>query len=159
MRQNPIRLPLRTLAMVLTLGLAVTGCSSVSQSKYNPFNWFKPSEPTGPAVLYVPAADKRLLVAQVLTLKVEQTPDGAIIRATGLPQTQGWWNAELVKVDQEDAAKLIYDFRVFPPITPVPSGSPASREITVAISVSNQKLDGIKSITVQGDTNALSSRR
>ena len=159
MRQNPIRLPLRALAMVLTLGLAVTGCSSVSQSKYNPFNWFKPGEPTGPAVLYVPAADKRLLVAQVLTLKVEQTPDGAIIRATGLPPTQGWWKAALVKVDQDDATKLIYEFRLFPPITLVPAGSPASREITVASAVSNQQLDGIKTVTVQGDTNALSSRR
>lgn len=159
MRQNPICLTPRTLVLVLALGLVLTGCASVSQSKYNPFNWFKSAEPTAPTVLYVPVADKRLLVAQVLTLKIEQTPDGAIIRATGLPPTQGWWKAALVKVDQDDAAKLIYEFRVFPPITPFPAGSPVSREITVAISVSNQKLDGIKSIIVQGAANALSSRR
>ena len=159
MRQNPICLTPRTLALVLTLGLVLTGCAAVSQSKYNPFNWFKSAEPTDPTVLYVPVADKRLLVAQVLTLKIEQTPDGAIIRATGLPPTQGWWKAALVKVDQDDATKLIYEFRLFPPITLVPAGSPASREITVASAVSNQQLDGIKTVTVQGDTNALSSRR
>jgi hypothetical protein len=34
-----------------------------------------------------------------------------------------------------------------------------SREITAAISLSNIKLDGIREIVVQGETNARSSRR
>ena len=153
--QNPIR----TLAQILAVGLVLTGCAPIAQSKYNPFNWFKTAESTAPTVLYVPAADNRLLVAQVSSLKIEPTADGAILRATGLPPTQGWWKAALVKIDQDDAAKLIYEFRLFPPVTPTPAGGPASREITVATSVSNLQLDGIKTITVQGAANALTSRR
>jgi hypothetical protein len=159
MRQNPTRRPTRAVAQILALCLVLTGCASVSQSKYNPFNWFKSSTSSEPVTLYVPPADKRPLVAQVLTLKVEQTPDGAIVRATGLPPTQGWWKAALVKVAQDDLTKLVFEFRLFPPLTPTPAGTPLSREITVATSVSNLQLDGIKTITVQGEGNALSSRR
>ena len=36
------------------------------------------------------------LVAEVVTLEVAPIPEGAIVRANGLPPTQGWWEAELV---------------------------------------------------------------
>ena len=155
MHQNPIR----RLSAALALCLVLSGCQSFSQSNYNPLNWFETSVNNAPAVLYLPPEDERPLVAQVLTLKIEQTPDGAIVRATGLTPTQGWWKAALVKVEQADAGKLVYAFRLFPPLTPTPASLLRSREVTVAVALSNQQLDGIGTITVQGQANALSARR
>ena len=165
MHQNPIRDPsavpalARLLAPVLALCLALPGCQRFAESNYNPLSWFRASADTAPVVLYLPPEDDRPLVAQVLTLKIEQTPDGAIVRATGLTPTQGWWKAALVKVEQGDAGTLVYAFRLFPPLTPNPASLPRSREVTVAVALSNRQLDGIGTITVQGQGNALSARR
>ena len=85
-------------------------------SKLNPFNWFGHSQ-EAPAVPQETASgianDPRQLVAQVTTLDVAETAGGAIVRANGLPPTQGWWKAELVAenhgepVDKVDADALI----------------------------------------------------
>jgi hypothetical protein len=158
----PLTLPparARLLAVTLILALGLTGCARFAQSNFNPLNWFKGAQPVAPTVLYVPPADKRLLVAQVLTLKVDRNPNGAIVRATGLPPTQGWWKADLVKVDQDDTTKIVFEFRLYPPVAPAPAGTPLSREITVATSLTNIALDGVRTIVVQGASNALSSRR
>ncbi len=153
----------RNLILFLTLTLSLAGCGNFAQSNYNPLNWFKSGKPTaqstGPAVLYVPPVDNRVLVAQVLSLKLERNPNGAIVRATGLPPSQGWWKAQLVKLDQPDATKIVYAFRVFPPVTPQPVGTTISREITVAANLSNLQLAGVRTIAVQGATNTLSVRR
>jgi hypothetical protein len=146
-----------SLTLILMLGLS--GCAKVEASKFNPLNWFGRAQPAEALPLFVAPTDDRVLVAQVLTLSVDKNPGGAIVRATGLPPSQGWWNAELVEVDQEDVTKIVLEFRLFPPVTPAPSGTQASREITVATSLSNVRLDGVRSITVQGQTNALSTRR
>jgi hypothetical protein len=159
MHQTPTRRPALGLALALVSGLALTGCEGFSNSNYNPLSWFKTSAEDAPAVLYAPIEDPRPLVAQVLTLKVEPTPDGAILRATGLPPTQGWWGAALVKVEQDDASRLVYEFRLIPPLAPTPAGTPRSREVTVALALSVQQLQGVGTITVQGEGNALSSRR
>ncbi len=145
------------LALVPSLGLS--GCARFAESGFNPLNWFRAAAPEAPAVLYVPKDDQRMLVAQVLTLKVEKNLNGAIVRATGLPPTQGWWRADLVKVDQEDDSRLVFEFRLYPPVVPQPAGTQASREVTVATALSNVQLEGITTIVVQGADNALSSRR
>ncbi len=103
-------------------------------------------------------ADKRLLVTQVTDLTLEKMPGGVIIRATGLPPTQGYWEAELVARPIEDGT-IIYDFRVFPPITAQIASTTRSREVTVAAYLSNVKLDSIRQITVQGSANARTTRR
>lgn len=138
--------------------VALTACGSLATSKLNPLNWFKGSQ-SETMELAVRAPDARALVAQVTEMKVEPFPGGAIVRATGLPPTQGWWEAELVKVASADAGVLIYEFRIFPPPTPRPAGTPFSREVTVATSVSDIALSNVTKIVVQGQANALSSRR
>jgi hypothetical protein len=149
--------PVLALALILTLGL--TGCARFAQSNFNPFNWFKAGRTTAPAVLYVAPEDGRILVAQVLSLKVDHTPGGAIVRAVGLPPTQGWWKADLVKLDQDDETQLVFEFRLYPPVVPAPAGTPPSRQVTVAVNLSDVQLEGIKTIVVQGGTNTLSARR
>ena len=144
-------------SLILTLGLS--GCARISASKFNPLNWFSGAGAAAPAVLYVAPEDQRVLVAQVLSMKVEPNANGAIVRATGLPPTQGWWRAELVEVPQDQDDRLVFEFRLYPPVTPAPAGTQASREVTVATDLSNVELDGIRVIQVQGAGNALSSKR
>lgn len=139
----------------------VASCGRIRESRLNPFNWFGGSRrrervaDTRP----VEVQDPRLLVAQVVSLNVDPYSSGAIVRAKGIPPTQGWWEAELVARPLDENGVQVYDFRVFPPVTDTDPGTPQSREITVAVSISNVKLDQITEIVVQGETNALSSRR
>lgn len=148
--------------VVLALGAAflVTGCGAVRESRLNPFNWFGGTRRRQRVADTAEAArDQRLLVSDVTKLSVDPYSSGAIVRATGIAPTQGWWDAELVARPIDENGVLVYDFRVFPPLTDTPSGTPRSREITVASSLSNVRLEQVREIVVQGSNNALSSRR
>ncbi len=149
----------KPLIAALCAALALGACSTIGKSRLNPFNWFGGSEET--VVARAPLdrpADPRLLISQVTDMKLERMPGGVIIRATGLPPTQGYWEAELVAPPIEDG-KIIYDFRVFPPVDDAAISTPQSREVTVATYLSNIKLESIRQITVQGENNARTSRR
>lgn len=148
----------KTLVTALCATLALGACSSIGKSRLNPFNWFGRSQEATVSAPTAEIADKRALVAQVTDLTLEKMPGGVIVRATGLPPTQGFWEAELVARPIEDGI-ITYDFRVFPPITPKASSTTQSREIIVAAYLSNIKLDAIRQITVQGASNARTSRR
>jgi len=150
-----MRLPLLA---ALTAVMLLTACGAIRDSRLNPRNWFGRSEPAQ-VVLVEAAADPRPLVDQVLTLVVEPYPGGAIIRATGLPPTQGYWEAELEPLAVDENGVLVYEFRVFPPIIDRRVGTQVSREVTVATSLSDIKLQGITQIIVQGAQNARASRR
>ena len=93
-----------TLPLLLRTALATTGCARLADSRINPLNWFGSSQsssvtPTGELRPLVPAnrttkvTDERGAIAQVSALRIERTPDGAIMRATGIASTQGQFNA------------------------------------------------------------------
>jgi hypothetical protein len=139
--------------------LVLGACGSIGSSRLNPFNWFGSSqEVVLPSLILEAPADPRSLVASVTELTLERLQGGVIVRATGLPQTQGFWDAELVALPAE-GGRLVYDFRVFPPTEVSDASTPQSREITVAAFLTNFQLEGISDITVQGAANARSSRR
>ena len=144
---------------VLVLATALGGCARLKESRFNPFNWFGPGRQAAVTDLYRSPEDARALVAQVTLLKVEPYPGGAIVRATGVPPTQGYWDAELVAQPVDEQGRLVYAFRVFPPPEPAAAGAPYARQITVAATLSNIKLQGVTSIVVQGAGNALSAAR
>ncbi len=148
----------RPIAAVLSATLVLTACASVRQSRLNPFNLFGRSTASTSVAVPGTLADQRLLIREVTQLVVEPTPGGAIVRATGLPPTQGYWEAELVPGAEKDG-RITYDFRVFPPTSPKIASSPQSREIEAAAFLSANKLVKISEITVQGAANARSSRR
>lgn len=150
----------KTLMAALCATLALGACGSVRDSRLNPFNWFGGSTEETTMIAAPGAApdDARLLVQQVTELAVERMQGGVIVRATGLPPTQGYWEAELVARPLDDG-KLVYDFRVFPPLRRADVSTQQSREVTVAAYLSDIKLQGISQITVQGETNARTSRR
>lgn len=139
------RLPYHAAALTLTLVLA--GCGS----------WFgaEDSAAAEPEVV----TDPRPLVADVLSLKVDAIPSGAIIRATGLPVTQGYWSADLVARPLEADGTLVFDFRILPPLADLPQGSQPSREVTAAVSLTNYKLRNVSRIVVQGKNGSISAKR
>ncbi len=152
-----MRLPLTAALVALTV---LSACGGLRDSRLNPFNWFGRSEPAEQVQTQAAKpADPRALVDQVLTMAVESYPGGAIVRATGLPPTQGYWEAELVARPLDENGVLVLDFHVFPPKAAAGVVNQQSREITVAYNLSDIKLQGISEIVVQGAGNARSSRR
>lgn len=139
---------------VLAISLVLSSCGRIAESRFNPFNWFgrDRSEPVQVEATQA-TADGRLLVQQVTELAVDQTPGGAIIRAVGLPPTQGFWDAELVRVETEDTSLAVYDFRVLPPLEQRRQSTQQSREIIAGAALSNRELARIRGIIVRGRSN------
>ncbi|MCL4189454.1 MAG: hypothetical protein KJZ85_17790 [Rhodobacteraceae bacterium] len=156
---------LAALAALILLG----ACGAVRESRLNPFNWFGRSEVREPTLApeqgYGPAVfDNRALVDQVTLLEIERIPGGAILRAAGLPPTQGWWDAELVAEEDADGAApapgvLAFRFVVAAPRSPQPASTPVSREVTVATYLSDIRLRDIRQIIVRGGRNERVIRR
>jgi hypothetical protein len=149
---------------ILTLMLCggLSGCAAISGSRLNPFNWFgnRDSEEVALRPGELPP-DPRPLVDQVTVLTLERTPSGAILRATGLPPTQGHWDGALVSETRGEPVDgiLTLQFRVVPPVTPRPASTPASREVVVGRFLTNQQLQAIREIRVEAARNARAVRR
>lgn len=145
------------IASALLIGL--TGCGRVSESRLNPFNWFGSSETEAVVVEELPS-DPRPLVSQVTSLVIEPTPTGAIVRATGLPPTQGWYAAALVpETDGPVGGEMVYVFRAVPPVGQRAVSTVQSRELTVGRTLSAQDLAATRIVRVIGARNALVARR
>lgn len=150
-----MRLPLLAALATVT---ALTACGGFRESRLNPLNWFGRSQEVQPLAV-AKDEDPRPLVNNVLSMVVEQTPGGAIVRATGLSPTQGYYKADLVELPIDENGVLVYEFRITPPPTEKPVGANRTREVTVAAYLSSFKLEGISRILVQGANNARSSGR
>jgi hypothetical protein len=148
----------------LTAVLFLSACGSFSGSRLNPMNWFgRESEET---TSLIPAGgyrnvDNRAAVSQVTEMALERRPGGAVLRATGLPPTQGWWDAELRAENDGEAVDgvLLFTFVAAEPRGAAAQGSATSREITAAVFLSDIRLSGAREIRVQGAQNARSVRR
>ena len=149
-------------AVFVTAAVSLTACGSIRESRVNPMNWFnyeRQKERLTPEGALENAKDIRPLVSQVAAMRIERAPGGAIVRATGLPQTQGFHTAELIEVETETRGLLAFEFRVVPPRPGAPGGSAPSREITVGTFVSDIALQGITAIEVRGQDNVRRTRR
>ena len=149
---------------MLVLAMTLGACGTIRDSRLNPFNWFGRSEVVEvPAEGVVPGRpyDTRSLVSQVIDMEVARYPGGAVVRATGLPPTQGWWKADLVAENSGFPVDgvLTYRFVIAAPLTPKPVSTQQSREVTAATHLSNIKLDEVRQIVVVGAQNSRVSRR
>lgn len=156
-----MRLPI--LALMLA-ALTLTSCGRIRESRIlNPFNWFGRSQETQMVAAANPnvIADGRLVVAQVTELEIARQPGGAIVRASGLPPTQGWWNTELIADNdgQPVDGVLTYRFVIAKPIGQTRVSTPQSRELTAATYLSDIKLAEVRQIVVLGAENSRSVRR
>ena len=145
-------------AVTLTLGAG----TQARDSSWNPLNWFGSSDEAPSTLAVGPAVvDPRPVAREITALGVERTADGAIVRASALPPTQGWWAAELVAENdgQPVDGVMNYTFRLAPPLAPTPSGTPQSRELTAAAFIPNIRLDEVRQVVVRGSENQRSTRR
>lgn len=155
----------KPLLAAMVLVTALTGCSRLAESRVNPFNWFGGSRSearAAPQVETITVVDRRPLVSQVTALRVERTPGGAIVTAVGLPPSQGYWDAALVPVTPDGLPQngaMVYDFRIERPLEFQIEGTPRSREVTVALHLSNIQLAQISRIVVRGQLNERSASR
>jgi len=149
----------RSLGM-LVLVLALASCGTIRDSRINPFNWFGRDRAVA---VVTPDATPRTapLAPQVLSLRVDRLPGGAIVTAVALPPTQGFWDAELVALNdgRPERGVLRYEFRLKPPPSPQRVSTQVSREVVVATSLTDQQLAGVGTIEVIGATNRRSVRR
>jgi hypothetical protein len=156
----------RPLAAAMVLAVLVGGCG-FGKSRLNPLNWFGQSKKTevqnvDPVTgVPLPVPDARGMVAEVTAMRVEKVPGGAIIHATGLPPTQGWWNAQLIAENDGKPVKGVLRFRfvIMPPPGTTAVSTPQSREITAAVHVTDFQLQGVRAISVTGSRNARTARR
>ncbi len=157
----------RIVTVTLVVTLAVAGCGRIRDSRLNPFNWFggaksQPREQLSALDAgMVDVNDPRQLVDQVSVMTVNRTPQGAIIQATGLPPTQGFWNAELVAENGGAPVDgvLTYRFVVSEPQGARRVSTPQSREVTAAAFITSRKLEEVSRIVVQGLRNSQVSSR
>lgn len=162
---------MRLVSILIVSALALSGCARLADSRVNPLNWFGGSQPVQQAAqtpetlrplvpqnALVTQTDARALVDEVLSLRIDRTPSGGIIAATGRSAAQGAFNAQLVLVSQE-AGRLTYDFRIERPGGFQAVGTPASRTVTVAEVLSTQQLAGVREIVVRGRQSSRSTRR
>ncbi len=146
---------LAALAALMVLG----ACAGVRQSAANPFNWFggrESAQSPVPEGGFPELRDDRVAVAQVLSMAVEPVQGGALVYATGLPPTQGWWDAEL----RPDGALRAVDGELFlrfvlaSPREAAPTGTPRSREVSAGLFVPNAVLAQTRRVTVAGAADA-----
>ncbi len=132
----------------------------MSESRLNPANWFGGSE-TVEADTSNPYRDPRPLIDEVTELRLEKIPGGAIVRATGIASRQGYYDGELVLGNGGVVVDgvLAFQFRVSPPVSATRVSTERSREIIVGQFLSDQDLSQVRTIQVNGATNALVVRR
>ncbi|WP_170381029.1 hypothetical protein [Ruegeria atlantica] len=172
----------KSFTVLLVATLALSACNSWSDSRVNPSNWFGSSQPAAPtetdsndANALVPAQkeggglfsrsapeDTSVPIAKIDELRIDPTPNGAIVFATGTAARQGAYNAKLVRVDSEENQKngvLEFTFRVNYPENATNQGTERSRKVTDAININKNDLQSTRLVRVVGQQNALESRR
>jgi hypothetical protein len=150
---------LRPLPLALVAVLALSGCASLTESSFNPLNWFGSAaapvapagEPLVPAGGVVAVVDRRAPVT-VTRVEVARTASGAMVRADGVAPAPGYFNAQLARVGI-DGTILVLRFVAEAPATPVGG----AREITAATQVSAATLAGLTGVRVEGAGGALSA--
>ncbi|WP_417699144.1 hypothetical protein [Pseudophaeobacter sp.] len=168
----------KPLALLMAGSLLLAGCGGWSDSRINPGNWFGKSkstpvataasgdvnplipEKTGLGIFDRPEEEDISLPArQISELRVEPTPNGAIIYATAIAARQGGYDLALKRVPDTAADTLEYTFNVVYPEAGTPTGNEHSRTLRAAVTLSEQDLRGIRTIRVSGAENARETRR
>ncbi len=151
---------LRGIAILASTTLFLAGCG---ESSLNPFNWFGDEEEVETVediTVTTRSTDRRPLMPVVSSVILEDTPGGVIVRATGLPPTQGWFEADLVSNTRGEPVNgiLTYEFRAIPPAEQQAVSTIQSREVIVGRFVSDIRLAQTREIRVVGETNTVVAR-
>ena len=174
----------KTLTTLWVATFALGGCSTVRDSRANPFNWFGSDRTAPPPVREASPQTNPLIPKesglfssgrakpeeeylgrpfdQVADLVIEPVPGGAIIRATGVAARQGVYQVQLTPVNEEEEpvdGVLSYRLEGIRPDFNTRVGAHPSREVVAARKVTDQTLAGVTAIRVEGQRNAILARR
>jgi hypothetical protein len=165
-----------TPAAFLISALFVAGCSSNA----NPMNWFgrdgpepevlEPIDAANPLIpessgLFRSDPTERLqyqgsTIDAISDLTIERVPGGIIIRATGRSATQGPFNARLTPLNKDELPQDgVLGYQLQAQYKQIIGGAPETRDVTVARRLTDQQLEGTRTIRVEGLQNALERRR
>jgi hypothetical protein len=64
-----------------------------------------------------------------------------------------------VALPNDGSGKLVFEFRISPPVKPAAAGTQPSREVTVATNLTDYKLQDVTAIEVRSATNAMTAHR
>lgn len=174
--------PMRTtLTALLISTLVLSGCSTVRESRANPFNWFGGSSPTPVTTSTVNTnpliPDQEGIFARnrsgkdaylgapvetIADLTIERVPGGAIIRATGIAAEQGVFDVQLTPENEDELpvdGVLSYRLEAIRSPSGRVQGTDMSREVIAARKITDQTLQDVRTIRVSGVLNAQTSRR
>lgn len=161
---------------VICLAIAAIGLSACS-SRLNPMNWFGGSEEVAVETTTAdvnPLIPKRagllsrpeevyagIPVQKITEMKVERTANGAIIRAAGIAYVQGAFAVALIPQNDGKPVSgvLSFELQAVHPKAGSRGGAEQTRQVTAAIALTNQELQGVRTIKVIGGENARQSRR
>lgn len=165
-----------TRPLLLCAVLVLAGCSGgLSNSWVNPGNWFgeSRSEAVSAEGTVNPLIPKRGLlqrkeveyqgqpVAQIKSLRIERKPGGALIHVVGVTDSIGYYDVRLQAENEGVPVNgvLSYTLRAVRGANAIAGGSEAARQINAARYISDQDLEGARSIVVKGAQNQRSTRR
>lgn len=171
----------KSLSVLVVASLVLTSCGYVRDSALNPGNWFgrsrsvpvKEVENTNPLIpqrstgLFARrrAAQAEYLgepFGEIIDLRVERIPGGAIIRATGRADRQGVYEVRLTPTNEDELPEngvLTYRFEGRTPEAQTAVGKAPTREVTAARRLTDQQLAGVRTIRIEGARNARVARR
>jgi hypothetical protein len=171
----------KSFSALLVSTLVLTGCATVRDSRVNPFNWFgnarsesltqaevntNPLIPTRSGLFASARAEEAVYTGrpfdQVTDLTIERVPGGALIRVTGLAARQGIYDVQLTPANEDELpvdGVLTYRLEGVEPARNTPVGAQPTREVVAARKITDQTLAGVQTIRVEGQRNALTSRR
>lgn len=170
----------KTLTLLLVSSLTLAACGTIRDSRVNPFNWFgqsrsepveaqestNPLIPKGGGLFSKQSAIDEIYLGQpfeqITNLTIERVPGGAIIRATGLAARQGIYAVQLTPENEEEEpvdGVLTYRLEGVRPDKNTAVGAKPTREVIAARQLTDRQLAGVRVIRVEGQQNALASRR
>ncbi|MEM9522961.1 MAG: hypothetical protein AAF982_03040, partial [Pseudomonadota bacterium] len=114
----------KRVALALALVSVAGACGMVRESRLNPFNWFGQDQSETAAVSEDGPVDARPLVDRIMSVNIERVSGGIIVRATGLPPWQGYYDIALTPMNGglPIDGVLRFAFRAFPPAEPARAG-------------------------------------
>lgn len=144
---------MRRKLMVVAGVLALAGCESIPVTRY-----FQPppAPPPDTSPIGEPADEAgTVLVPFVRQLRADPGDLGVIVWAEGVTATQGYWDAELRRVNAPGAGGvLVLELRVRPPLEPQAVGPERTRLVTAALALTTREAADLQSVRVVAATNA-----
>lgn len=166
---------LRPVTVLLLTATLLSACASVSESRFNPLNWFGRSQPVAAdpqssqdnaliparsASVFVdtrPESYRGTLVGEITSMSVERRPGGAVISVAGRADQVGAFDVRLVPDEEASTdTELVYTLRAIQP----QSGSVRGpQDLNAGVLLTDQSLRGVRTIRVNAERNARAVQR